>query len=341
MTMSNAVGRYSSETKATNRPWVDSPFFANLLKTALLSPEQARMVSDFAQHGYVIIDPEIPGELLDDAVREMTPFFRDNYEPYYSDRTRIQDGWTFLEPVRQIAIAPKILEVLRILYQREPVPFQTINFRVGSQQRTHSDTVHFSSIPHGFMCGAWVALEDVDARNGPLHYYPASQHLPIYDLHDIGIAASFQQKPYDNYGLYEDFVEALMKAEQYDRREIKVSRGECLIWAANLFHGGSPIVDEARTRHTQVTHYYFDGCLYYTPLLSDPGLGRLQTRKVYDARTKQPVQQHYNGLPILNPGEWPPRTEADPPLIQATPKTGESRVDSILARLRRRLDSVR
>lgn len=305
--MSVPFEHFSSKPQATNRPWVDSPFFAKLLRTALLSAEQARIVSDFARDGYVIIDPEIPSEVIEEAARVTQPYFRENYVPYYSDATRIQDAWTFLEPVREIAIAPKIIDILRILYQREPVPFQTLNFRVGSQQRTHSDTVHFSSIPHGFMCGAWVALEDVDARNGPLHYYPTSQRLPIYDMHDIGISGSFQQKPYDNYPKYEDFVEALMLAEQLDRTEIKVERGQCLIWAANLFHGGSPIIDESRTRQTQVTHYYFEGCLYYTPLLSDMGLGKLFTRKVVDCRTKKVVQQYYNGLPIENPGEWPPR----------------------------------
>lgn len=303
---------YSSKTSATNRPWVDSPFFGSLLKTALLTPEQAKLVSDFAQHGYVIVDAGIPSDVIEEAVKLTRPYFRENYEPYYSDTTRIQDAWTFLEPIRQIAISPAILEVLRILYQREPIPFQTLNFRVGSQQRTHSDTVHFSSIPHGFMCGAWVALEDVDARNGPLHYYPESQRLPIYDMHDIGVAGSFQQKPYDNYSKYEDFVEALMSVEQLERNEIKVERGQCLIWAANLFHGGSPIIDESRTRQTQVTHYYFEGCLYYTPLLSDMGLGRLHTRNVHDVRTRQPVQQYYNGLPIMNPGQWPPTVTGDP-----------------------------
>ena len=47
------------------------------------------------------------------------------------------------------------------LYGREPFPFQTLNFPYGSRQHYHSDAVHFNSLPKGFMCGVWVALEDI------------------------------------------------------------------------------------------------------------------------------------------------------------------------------------
>ena len=33
-------------------------------------------------------------------------------------------------------------------------------------------------MPEGFMCGVWVALEDMDMDNGPLVYYPGSHQLP-------------------------------------------------------------------------------------------------------------------------------------------------------------------
>ncbi len=42
--------------------------------------------------------------------------------------------------------------------------------------------VHFNSIPQRFMCGVWVAMEDIAPDNGPLHYYPGSHKLPFYDM---------------------------------------------------------------------------------------------------------------------------------------------------------------
>jgi hypothetical protein len=50
-------------------------------------------------------------------------------------------------------------------------------------------------------------------------------------------------------------------------------KGQALIWVANLLHGGDRVVDFERTRWSQVTHYYFEGCSYYTPLTSDPFKG--------------------------------------------------------------------
>jgi hypothetical protein len=291
----------------TNRPWIDSPAFHGALETCDLDPETKRIVQFFAEHGYVIVDPELSESIVEGANAGLREKFVQTYEPYYADTTRIQDAWWWEENVRQIAVAPRILELLRILYRREPVPFQTLNFRVGSQQRTHSDIIHFDSIPYGYMAGVWTALEDVDSRNGPLHYYVGSHKLPRFDMLDVGITAK-GTSGYEKYHHYEDFVEELMKAQRTaERVELKLERGQSLIWAANLFHGGTPIVDHDRTRLSQVTHYYFEGCIYYTPLFSDLGLGHIVTRNVHDIRTGQPVPQFYNGAEIANPGQWPPQ----------------------------------
>jgi ectoine hydroxylase-related dioxygenase (phytanoyl-CoA dioxygenase family) len=55
-----------------------------------------------------------------------------------------------------------VLGLLGVLYGREPRPFQTLNFKVGTQQRPHSDQVDFNTEPPGLMCGVWVAMEDID-----------------------------------------------------------------------------------------------------------------------------------------------------------------------------------
>jgi hypothetical protein len=57
-------------------------------------------------------------------------------------------------------------------------------------------------------------------------------------------------------------------------------KGQVLIWCANLLHGGTPQHDPRLTRWSQVTHYYFDDCIYYTPAFSDEATGQLQLRSV-------------------------------------------------------------
>jgi hypothetical protein len=302
--------QYLTDPRATNIPWTESPFFPQLLQEAHLDGETSRLVEQYAKDGYLIIDPGIPAQTLDSVVRDLADSYHLNAGPSHSDEIRIADAWAFNEAVRSIALAPKVLALLETLYRRPPVPFQTLNFRVGTEQRAHSDTIHFNSVPERFMCGVWVALEDMDHSNGPLVYYPGSHKLPVYDLHDIGICGSDQRDTSEFYPLYEDFVQALIAAHGLERREINVKKGQALVWSANLFHGGAPILDRSRSRNSQVTHYYFSGCYYYTPLLSDVAIGKVSAREVCNLAIRQNAPQHYNGRLILNPGQWPFRLAA-------------------------------
>ena len=99
---------------------------------------------------------------------------------------RVQDAWQQVEAVKQLALQPLVLEILECVYGRQPFAFQTLNFPVGTQQHLHSDAVHFHSEPAGFMCGVWVALEDIHDAAGPLEYVPGSQRLPYLQAHDVG-----------------------------------------------------------------------------------------------------------------------------------------------------------
>lgn len=307
--MTNDPSRFATTPATTTLPWIDSPFFPQLLENSGLDAETQDLVRRFARDGYVIIDPKIDSATIDGAIRDLKERFKPTYEPYYADEKRLQDGWYVTPHVKAIALAERVLELLRILYRREPVPFQTLNFCRGSEQRTHSDTIHFHSFPQLFMAGVWVALEDVDDDNGPLHYYPASHTLPIYTMSDLGVMASSPTSLYDNYWMYEDFVEELMKAKELERVNIHVERGQALIWSANLFHGGTPIRDAARTRLSQVTHYFFEDCIYYTPLLSDPALGRISLRKINNIARGALAEHRYIGKKIENPESWPLQLE--------------------------------
>jgi hypothetical protein len=200
----------------------------------------------------------------------------------YGAGGRRQDAWKFSPDVTSIATSATILATLRLIYGREPIPFQTLNFQKPTEQRAHSDTVHFNTLPHGFMCGVWVALEDVDARNGPLFYYPGSQRLPVYHMHDLGLTAG-----YDSYRQYEDRIEAILRETPYRPAQAHLKKGQALIWSHNIFHGGAKVIDHARTRLSQVTHFYFPGCIYYTPMLSEPLQNKWMLRRVVDIRTRK------------------------------------------------------
>lgn len=278
-----------------NTPWFESPFFDQLLVHSNLDEESKTLVKKFAKDGYVIIDPEIPN------FNEKTDKIINGLSDEYLKKGRIQDAWRFLPHVKEFALSPKVLKVLKMLYQRDPIPFQTLNFYKGTEQKTHSDSVHFHSVPERYMAGVWVAMEDIHENNGPLHYYPGSHKLPCYDLHDIGLTGSKQKKAYELYPHYEEFVGNLMRSLGLKREELNLPKGKALIWSANLFHGGTPIKDKNSTRHSQVTHYFFSGCRYYTPMNSDAYLGKVDWRHVYDISTGKTVPHIYNGQEVKIP----------------------------------------
>src|SRR5207344_2424932 len=109
------------------------------------------------------------------------------------------------------------------------------------------------------------------------------------------------QRGYEHYGDYEELVQTLVRELKLERRVLRIPRGRAILWAANLLHGGSPIKNPARSRHSQVTHYYFEGCLYFQPQRSDPFLGRIQWLDKRDVRTGRLIPQVYNGRPARVP----------------------------------------
>ena len=277
-------------------PWVESPFFEAELDRADFDKETKEMIRFYSEYGYVIIDPQIDDALINRAIDQVKPDFATH------NTNRLQDSWKDHDAVKKIATAPRVLEILQILYGRRPIPFQTLNFSTGSQQRTHSDSIHFNSVPERYLAGVWVALEDVHDGNGPLHYYPASHRLPFYDLSILGIKGSTSESIEDMlanyYARYEDFIEQLVVQKHLEKKVLNLKKGQALIWSANLLHGGEKITVPGSTRYTQVNHFYFENCAYYRPMKTDMALERISIQKVMDISTGKEVQSNYLGTPI-------------------------------------------
>lgn len=284
------------EVSMENIPWVESPFFEDLLKKSPYSDHVREQIRFFSENGYLVINPEI--ENFDAIAQDIIQSLNDQQKKHGS---RVQDAWRYQNNIKKLACHPKILEWLKILYQREPIPFQTLNFSKGTEQATHSDLIHFSSVPARFMAGVWFALENVDKNNGALHYFPGSHKLPVFDLHDIGLSKSTLKNREKQYRAYEQFVKKLMEKSNLKKETVEIKKGSCLIWSANLFHGGDPIVDKSRTRHTQVTHYYFDQCRYYNPLYSDVYLGDIAWKQITNIETNEIVPHTYNKKTVSLP----------------------------------------
>jgi ectoine hydroxylase-related dioxygenase (phytanoyl-CoA dioxygenase family) len=282
--------------QAMNLPWVESPFFEQILPTKKLNPAEAKLATDYHEKGYVILKNVFSTELIDQIIEEMqTKGFNPDYpiETFRND-IRIQDLWQYSAAAKNMAAHPEIIKTLEMLYGREAIPFQTLNFKVGTQQKAHSDTLHFSSLPARYMCGVWVALEDITPDNGPLFYYPGSHRTPEYNFSHF--KNSIEANSYDDYPEYETFMENLMDASPYEKQHFLAKKGDALIWSSNIIHGGSAVNDPNSTRLSQVTHYYFKDCVYYTPMLSNMVTNELFIRRfLVDISTGEPLKNVWNG----------------------------------------------
>ncbi|MCZ7629320.1 MAG: phytanoyl-CoA dioxygenase family protein [Microthrixaceae bacterium] len=239
----------------------------------------------FAESGMIVLRAVVDPELCMRVRESVAPWAR--RRPRLGEK--YQDAWMRHRPVRELACHRRIMTELEGLYGRRPIPFQTLNIAHGTQQRLHADSVHFDSVPSGWMCGAWVALEDVGADQGPLVLVPGSHRVAPTVFDEVAERPSgFDMAAYET-ALGERLASAATE-------EFHASAGDVVIWHADLAHGGATVKDPASSRWSQVTHYFFDGFTYVTPMLGDRHSGELHVRApLVDIARRRIVPQRMNG----------------------------------------------
>lgn len=295
-------------------PLIESPFVQKIFDAPDIEPETRRIALDLAIKGYAVLkfpDPEFnaKAEAIKAGLHSQYDF--DQWRQIGHARgggLRVQNAWRSHTEVRDLACNPQLLDLLSTLYGRRALPFQTLNFPVGTQQHVHTDSIHFSTNPERFMCGVWVALEDTDADNGPLVFYPGSHRWPIYTNEHVGRCVTHMAEA-PTQAIYHDMWNALVEQSGLRPEYFHAKKGEALIWAANLLHGGAHQSDPQRTRWSQVTHYFFEDCAYYTPMMSDTFYGNIAFRKPVNVTTGKEIPQIYAGQAI-------PATVLNRPLVK-------------------------
>ena len=154
---------------------LEVPVYENPFSDMSLLDDTEREVSEkLARDGFCVIDfPLEDFEIIADSLIDKlkTLFKKESDKGKIHPGQRKQDALD-IEEVVLIAGNNRIIEILSNVYGKMAFPFQTLNFPAGTEQPSHSDHVHFDSIPKRFMAGVWLALEDITEENGPLFYYP-------------------------------------------------------------------------------------------------------------------------------------------------------------------------
>lgn len=269
-----------------NTPWVESPLFNHQAKYK--DKQFLELAKKFNKDGYVVIDLKLKKKEINQLINDIKELAMDknvkkNPKIYhYNDSPRIIEGFKKKQSIKKLCKNKYILKILKYFYEKKPIPINSINFIKGSDQPLHSDYIHFSSYPHKYLSAAWVALESTDDKNGPLVVVPGSHKFNLIDYSIFGLKTPKSLQELSKfYKIYENYIEELIKAQKIKPRTIRLKPGEALIWAANLLHGGKKIIDQSRTRFSQVIHYHFEKCDFiYNPGFSDISKGQYALRNL-------------------------------------------------------------
>ncbi len=260
-------------------PWLDRPDADQRIDKKLargdLSEEQAEQCRFYSKNGYLILERFHHPDFLDNTWKAVERAVHSGGLPVTLEamtegdyEERFQDLHSRVPEVKEVLCHQPTLDVLKLLLGREIRPFQTLLFFKGSEQQDHSDSVHMTTYPEGYLAATWTAMEDVSPESGPLVYYPGSHKLPYYLSKDVGIspresllnhAAAYSQR-------YEPFIQELIKEEGLKGVVFTPKKGDMLIWHANLLHGGTQRKARGLSRKSVVCHYFARGAVSYHDL---------------------------------------------------------------------------
>lgn len=235
------------------------------------SDEDKKSIAGFDEKGYCILRSYLPGEAADRVNGEISTLLTEG-------KVKVGYGGKIMFAIhasallREISGNKNLIDLLSVLLKGQAILFQSINFTRGSEQASHSDSIHMTTYPLGGLLGVWIALEDIDEDNGPLHYYPGSHKLPYYlnaDYDNEGNRFLIGNK---SYKVYEEMMREKISDLGLKKEIFKAKKGDLLIWHANLFHGGEPHANKNRTRKSMVLHYFKEHSICYHEITQRPAL---------------------------------------------------------------------
>jgi Phytanoyl-CoA dioxygenase (PhyH) len=262
-------------------PWLDETDaearIDQKLRSGELSALEAEQCRSWTRRGFAVLEGFFePGRLdriweaYEEAVRNgrlaLQP--EPNRNPADPHPSRSLDSHLIVPQVATLLRDEGLCRWVRLFFGREPIPYQTLVAHKGSEQREHSDTIHMTTYPVGYLAAAWVAFEDIHPDCGPVVYYPGSHRLPCLSSLALGISTSdFRLRGYEGYNQrYEPAIQKLIEEKGLAREAFLPRKGDVLLWHANLIHAGSPRRDIRLSRKSAVLHYFASGAVCYHDL---------------------------------------------------------------------------
>ncbi len=288
------------------------------LQTGRLSSDLIPTLRDWITDGYVILPGAADPAVCDRLADELAGAWRDGHPDQIvvdsrtgaprrleaGDETRLTravDAHVHFRSAQELLRSPRVTDFLQAVFDADPLYFQSLVFETGSEQGLHQDTAFVVVDRPLELIGVWFALEDVRPGAGELQYAPGSHRLAD---HCFAPGRRHFDSSIDGHEAHVSYYPSI--ARRCDDAGLSVSRflpskGDVLLWSADLVHGGAPITDPTLTRRSLVAH----ACPLDGPdrLAARPHFfsflpGNLTTKALPDSSARYASQYH-----VLRPDE--------------------------------------
>ncbi|HEY0588253.1 MAG TPA: phytanoyl-CoA dioxygenase family protein [Pseudoduganella sp.] len=245
--------------------WFDRPdagqHIDHLLASGKITQVEADQLRFFVEQGYLVFENLIDEQLIDQVNAEIDDAVAKGYQGYQiGSSQRIEHLHMHYEGVAKLWLDPRHRRVADLIFGAQARPCQTLTYVFGSQQDAHQDTIHLTPFPAGYMCGTWIALQDVVPDSGELIVYPGSHREKRVRLSETGCAKV--NGDWSEFGrtVCAEWAEMLPRYQPFVYRPKK---GTVLVWHENLLHAGSVRKNTALERRSIVIHSFADGAVAY------------------------------------------------------------------------------
>jgi len=276
------IGYHDFKEHSTEVPWIDRPDALEYMERQpayhQFSPALQAKIRQFIQEGYLILEGLVPQQEVNALNQEVEQLLKTGKAGYNFTGRKIFNLFEHSTLASERFFKrPELLELLEFLMGKKVIPFQSLNFMVGSEQKAHSDLIHMTTEPPGYLIAAWYALEPCTPENGPLLYYPGSHRLPFVSTHDYDSGNGTFTLGQESNARYEERIASLIQEKGLQASTFLANPGDVLIWHSNLLHAGSPILGKATpgkeiTRKSMVCHYFTEEVICYHEMLQRPAI---------------------------------------------------------------------
>jgi ectoine hydroxylase-related dioxygenase (phytanoyl-CoA dioxygenase family) len=252
--------------------WIDYDDAIEHAKNKINDEYYREKIDYFIQNGYVVFEKAVKTDICDRITASISNIEKNPGSYVYKSlgqyvhpskanleekAGRVVDLYATSKEAREATFPDQVSNFLKLIFEDNPLAFQSIYFHRGSQQAIHQDTAYVITKKPLSLVASWLSLQDIEPGSGELAFYPKSHKFDHFYFDQDAQRKGWQRK-IDGDELHKEFLKSLHV--QAEKKELSLNtfaakKGDVFLWHADLAHGGSKIIKQDATRKSLVTHF--------------------------------------------------------------------------------------